>query len=155
MCSRSMSVDRYLKFRLGPGTPGVMVWNMLARSFTAPSLRAFWWNWNPGYGYYLLTYCYQPLRKVFPHSISVLFTFLACGFFLHDILYLVPMVLAGEESLPIPFVTCWFLLIGIGVAVTETLRVNFSRVRPSYRVPIHLGFLATTFALTYYASSLL
>ena len=151
---KPMTIDRYLQFRLGPGPPPTLVMNMFIRSFTAPTLRAFWQYWNPGYGYYLLTYCYQPLRRVFPHPLAMLITFLLCGFLLHDILYLVPMLLSKAPSLPIPFMSCWFLIIGIGVALSEGLRIHFRGVRPLLRVPLHLGFLVFTFSLTFYISSL-
>lgn len=126
-----------------------MVRNMFVRSFTAPSLSAFWRYWNPGYGFYLLNYCYKPLRTVLPHALALIATFLFCGFFLHDVLYLLPMVLMGETSLPIPFVTCWFLIIAICVALTDRLGVNFRAVRAPARVLLHTGFLAVTFGMTF------
>ena len=148
-----MTIDRYLQLRLGAGPPLAMATNMFTRAFTAPSLRTFWWYWNPGYGFYLLTYCYQPLRRVLPPSSALFATFLLCGFLLHDTLYLLPMLLTGEQSLPLPFVTCWFLFIAAGVTVSDWLRIHFHGVRAPYRVLIHLGFLAVTFGLTLVVSA--
>ncbi len=149
-----MTVDQYLQLRLGPGPLRKMVKNMFWRAFTAPSLRAFWKYWNPGYGYYLLVYCYQPLRRLLPDALAMIATFLFCGFFLHDVLYLAPMILSGEPSLPIPFITCWFLLISLGVVVTDWLGIHFRGLRSFARVVIHVGFLAITFGLTFYINSL-
>ncbi len=123
-----------------------MAFNMLSRSFTATSLSAFWRYWNPGYGFFLLQYCYKPLRKVFPHSVSLLLTFIVCGFCLHDVLYLIPLWLR-DNSMPLPFVTCWFSIVAVCIVAADYFRVNFRGVHALLRVPIHVAFLAGTFSV--------
>ena len=142
-----MTVDKYVSFRLGPGSVICMVWNMFWRSFTAPTLSAFWRYWNPGYGFFLLNYCYGPLRKHVPHSIALILTFSSCGFFAHDCLALIPASFMGNKSLFFPFVTCWFLLISISILAAEGLAVNLESLPPLTRIPVHVSVLAATFWL--------
>ena len=92
--------------------------------------------------------CYRPLRKPFPHSVSVFITFLICGF-LHDLLYMIPMWLR-DGSMPLPFMACWSSTIAICILVTAPLGICFHGIRPLARVPIHVGFLAATFSLAIY-----
>jgi hypothetical protein len=124
-----------------------MLLHSFTRPFAATSLSAFWRYWNPGYGFYLLYYCYQPLRRLFPHSVSVLLTFAACGA-CHDILFLFPAAILRGDSIPLPFMTSWFLIIGVGILVVDHLRIRFDALHSLLRVPIHAGFLFVTFYLT-------
>ena len=146
--SNAMTLDQYLARRLGPGTPSRMALNLLVRPFTATSLPAFWRYWNPGYGFFLLYYCYRPLRKLFSHSVSVFLTFLVCGG-LHDLLYVIPMWLR-DGSMPMPFVACWFATIATCILVTAPFGLRFHSIRPLARVPLHVGFLVATFSFTIY-----
>jgi len=74
---------------------------MLHRSFGAHSFRAFWRYWHPVYGYFLRYYCYLPLRRFLPDSLSLVLTFALSGFLLHD---LVAWLAVGHRLFPV--VTC-------------------------------------------------
>ena len=140
-----MTLGQYLVRRLGPGTPSRMVLNLFARPFTATSLPAFWRYWKPGYGFFLLYYCYRPLRKRCSHFASIFLTFLVCGG-LHDLLYLIPMWLR-DGSIQMPSVACWFAIIALFIIGTSLIGIRFGSIAPWVRVPIHFGYLATTFSL--------
>ena len=142
-----MTIDKYVSFRLGPGPLVRMAWNMLWRSFTAPTLSAFWRYWNPGYGFFLLKYCYGPLRKHVPHAVALILTFAFCGFFAHDCLVIIPAALMGSKSILFPFVTCWFLLISLIILATDRLGVSLKSLPRLLRVPVHVSVLVATFYL--------
>ena len=144
-----MSIDRYLAYRLGPGSAATMLLNYFGRSFTAPSLRAFWRYWNPGFGYLLLYYLYRPLRKRFPDSAAFIATFFISGL-CHDALW-IPAVLIQTGAMPAPLLTCWFLVIAVCVLLTDHGHVSLARLPATLRVPIHASFLAGTLCLTIYA----
>ncbi len=147
-----MTVEEYIKYRMGTLNPLKVFQKMFTKPFKASSLRKFWWYWNPGYGYFLLYYCYSPLRKVISPPFALILTFLVCGFS-HDILYLVPMAIINNGKIPLPFVTTWFLLMSVGILIAEYTRADFGKVRPEFRPVLHLGFLALTFAATVFLSS--
>ena len=149
-----MSVEEYIEYRIGTLNPMIAFRRIFTKPFMAKSLRKFWWYWNPGYGYFLLFYCYRPLRSFFSHSLALIITFLICGF-LHDILYLIPMAIMDGGKIPLPFVTSWFLFISIGILISEYARIDFKNIRPEIRLVIHLAFLAITFASTVFLSSTL
>lgn len=121
---------------------------MLRRSFTAGSLRAFWRYWNAGFNYYLMCYCYRPLRRYLPAGAAFVLTFGFCGL-AHDALFLLPVSLVDSRSLPFPFVTCWFLLISLLVLLTERLRLRLERMPAVHRIALHSAFLAGTFACAF------
>lgn len=147
-----MTIEDYIKFRIGTIDPFIVFRKIFTKPFTAKSLRKFWWYWNPGYGYFLLFYCYRPLRNLFSHSIALLLTFLICGFS-HDILYLVPMIIMDGGKIPLPFVTTWFSFISVGIIFTQHFQINFKNGIQQIRPFIHMGFLAITFAATVLLSS--
>ena len=120
---------------------------MFWRSFTAPTLSAFWRYWNPGYGFFLLKYCYGPLRKYVPHAMALILTFSFCGFFAHDCFFLIPAAMMGNRSVLFPFVTCWFLLISLSILATDGLGVSFESFPPLLRVLVHISVPASTFLL--------
>jgi len=122
-----------------------MAFNMVKRSFTATSLRSFWRYWNPGFNYYLYYYCYCPLRGFLSRDFSLLITFAFCGF-AHDVLFLVPVALAGGRGVPFPFVTSWFTLIALSISITDRLRISLGCVPSFVRGLVHGLFLALTFA---------
>lgn len=146
-----MEAEDYIKHRMGTLNPWTVSQRMFIKPFRAKSLRKFWWYWNPGYGYFLLYYCYRPMRKFMPAPVALTATFLLCGF-LHDILYLVPMAIMNGGNIPLPFVTTWFLLISTGIIISEQAQVNFAEIRPAFRPALHLGFLVVTFAATVFLS---
>ena len=147
-----MTVEEYIKYRIGTIDPLKVFQKIFTKPFKSNSLRKFWWYWNPGYGYFLLFYCYRPLRSLIPHSLALIITFLICGFF-HDLLYLVPMAIMDDGKIPLPFVTTWFLFISIGVIISEYFQIDFKNIRPEIRPIIHMGFLTVTFASTIFLSS--
>lgn len=143
------TAGEYIARRLGSGTPREVTGRMFQRSFTARSLRGFWRYWNPVYGFFLLYYCYRPLRRVVSPAVALLSTFAVCGFFLHDIFYW-PFLTLQRGHAPLPFVTCWFLIIATCILLTEYLHVSFDRLGPRTRVLLHLAFLVGTLSLTAY-----
>ncbi|MBT8314774.1 MAG: hypothetical protein KJP26_09985, partial [Maribacter sp.] len=99
-----MTVEAYIQYRTGTTKVPLIIRNMFLKPFVANSLRSFWNYWNPGYGFFLLFYCYAPLRNIFLNWISLIITFLVCGL-LHDILYLVPMIFVDGLGFVFPFIT--------------------------------------------------
>jgi hypothetical protein len=135
--------------RLGPGSGGEMALNMMRRSFTAPTLRGFWRYWNAGTNYYLLLYCYRPVRRFLPHGPALLLTFVACGL-LHDVVIFLPAALMAGTLVPFPFVTVWLLLVSLGVLVSEQGQWELYGLGTLQRVGAHTTFLVGTFAATFY-----
>ncbi len=118
------SLAAYVERRLGAGTPGQQLGSMFRRSFGAGTLAEFWRYWNPVYGYFLYYRCYRPLRRWLTRGPALLLTFAASGFLLHDLPFGWWVRLLRTGSLPLPFVSLWFVLIGIGVLLAEALRIN-------------------------------
>lgn len=143
-----MTLEEYIQYRTGTTSIGLMVRNMFFKPFVSPSLRAFWQYWNPSWGYFLLFYCYKPLKAILPHWASLMLTFLVCGL-LHDVIHIVPRVMRRGEF-AFPFITVWFLIISAGILLTDYLQINFEKANPAFRVIFHLGFLIGTFILTRY-----
>lgn len=142
-----MTLEAYIAYRTGADSISQIVRNMIVKPFMASSLRSFWNYWNPGYGYFLLYYCYKPLRKLFSDGLSLLITFLICGM-LHDLIYILPMLLQANGSVPIPFVTIWFVLIAFGLLISDYFRLHFKGIAPKFRPLLHIGFLGSTFYAT-------
>ena len=144
-----MTVEEYIQYRTGTTKVPLIVRNMFLKPFVSNSLRSFWNYWNPGYGYFLLFYCYKPLRNIFPDWISLIITFLVCGL-LHDILYIVPITIVDGLGFVFPFITVWFLIMAIGILITEFLQIDFRKTNKIFRPLFHLGYLGGTFCLTRY-----
>jgi len=152
--SNKMTLEKYIQYRTGATKVSIIARNMFLKPFTASSLRSFWKYWNPGLGYYLLYYCYKPLRSLFPHWICLIITFLACGL-AHDVTYIAPMMLMNGGKFVLPFVTTWFLIIALGVLLTDYLRISFNNINALFRPILHFAFLAITFCITRYIDLLL
>jgi hypothetical protein len=120
------SLAVHIESRLGPGTPLEQLGSMFVRSFGAGTPAEFWRFWNPVYGYYLYYRCYQPVRRWLSRGPALLVTFAASGFLLHDLPFGWWVRALKMHSLPLPFVALWFVLIGIGVLLTEALRVSYA-----------------------------
>src|SRR6185503_19422865 len=86
-----MGLAEYVTYRLGR-TPGEQARSFLGRPFGARSLADFWRYWNPVWGYFLLFYCYRPLRARLPRAAAAWGTFVACGLS-HDLPFAVPAYL--------------------------------------------------------------
>ncbi|MDD5627885.1 MAG: hypothetical protein PHU21_02390 [Elusimicrobia bacterium] len=125
----------------------LILWRVFCRPFTAPSLPLFWRYWNPFYGYYLGKYVYRPCRRMLPHPISVLATFAFCGFFLHDILGWPAYASLKGGIAPPHNITTWFLIIALGLVVSEKLGLRFDSLAPRARAGIHLAYLCGTYLL--------
>lgn len=141
-----MTLEEYTYYRTGSTTLRVIVRNMFFKPFVSSSFRTFWKYWNPSWGYFLLFYCYKPIKTFFPHWVCLILTFIISGL-LHDMIYIVPMMM-NEVEFVFPFVTVWFLIISIGILLTEYLQINFDKTAPMVRPMFHVSFLVGTFILT-------
>jgi hypothetical protein len=121
-----------------------MLRNWALRSFGAGTFGEFWRYWNPVYGYVLTYYVYRPLRTVLPRPLAVWLTFLACGFFLHD---LVGWLLARQVRAPEMSVV--FLLFGGGVVLAEALRLDLSAQPLLVRVLTNATFLLAAWGVAH------
>ncbi len=101
-----MNLEEYTQFRTGTTKVSEIVRNMFFKPFISSSLRSFWKYWNPTWGYFLLFYCYKPLKRLFPRWVSLLLTFAVSGL-VHDMIYIVPMMMKKVEFV-FPFITVWF-----------------------------------------------
>ena len=142
-----MTIEEYIQYRTGASKISLIVRNMFVKPFFSLSLRSFWKYWNPGFGFYLLYYCYKPIRKIMPHWISMIITFLICGL-LHDLIYVVPMMIMNGGGFIFPFITVWFLIIAIGVLISEIVEIDLWKANKKLRPIFHFSYLAGTFCLT-------
>lgn len=137
-----MTLLQYIKKRNGVALGGSnSLRNMLHRSLGAKNFSTFWNYWNPIFGYYLGKYVFKPLKSYFPSTIALVFTFIFCGL-LHDA---VTTTARGSISL---FFSTWFLLMGIGVVVSRTLKHDFSSYPWILRAFINLLFIGLCLSAT-------
>ena len=94
--------------------------NMLNRSLGAGKFSIFWQYWNPIWGYYLGKYIFKPLRFIFPPALSLIITFVVCGF-IHD---LAIMLLKWKFTL---LLTPWFLFMGLSVILGDYAKIDYSK----------------------------
>jgi hypothetical protein len=144
-----MTLEEYIQYRTGANKISLIVRNMFLKPFLASSLGSFWNYWNPGFGFYLLYYVYKPMRNLFPHWISLIVTFLICGL-LHDLIYVIPMLMMNGSGFIFPFITVWFLIISIGIVIAELIQIDFRKTNRKVRPIFHLSYLVGTFCLTRY-----
>jgi D-alanyl-lipoteichoic acid acyltransferase DltB (MBOAT superfamily) len=130
-------LGRYLQHRLGREGGRTAWFNFFIKPFGAASFAEFWRLWNPLYGYFLYYYSYRPLSRIMPRRVAVLVTFILCGFLLHD----VPAWLAVRRVLP-PGATIAFTLFGLGVVMSEALRMDLSRWPLAGRAAVNIAYLA-------------
>lgn len=149
-----MTVEEYIQYRTGASSIPLILLNMFVKPFYSNSLHSFWKYWNPGFGFYLLYYCYKPIRNIFPHWISLMATFLISGL-LHDLIYIVPMLFMNGVGFIFPFITIWFFIIAIGIFLTEWFQFDFRKVNPKIRPILHISYLISTFCLTRYFDRLI
>ena len=133
----------YVERRLGRGAT-TQLRNVVLRPLGASSFSEFWRYWNPVYGYFLSYYAYRPLRRVFPRPLAVLLTFVGCGFLLHD---LVGWAWSGQASFP--EMTAIFALFGIGVVLSDALRVDLARYPFAVRALANAGCIAASVAIVH------
>ncbi len=110
---------------------------MLTRSFGAGSPAEFWRYWNPVYGHILHYRCYRPLRRWFARGPALLLTFAGSGFLLHDLPFGWWLRVLKTGSLPLPFVSLWFVLIGTGVLLAEALGISYDNKRLGVRIVLN------------------
>ena len=119
-----------------PRTPFEFVWRWFARPLTQPSFSRFWRYWNPAYTYLLLYWIYGPLRRLgAPRPAAVLVTFIASGFFLHDLPF------NSRDGLGVPKVTILLGVFAVIVVATEALGLELSDRPVWLRVGVNLGLL--------------
>lgn len=116
--------------------------NMLNRSLGAGKFSIFWQYWNPIWGYYLGKYIFKPLKFIFPAALSLIITFIVCGF-IHDIAI---MLLNQKFSL---FLTPWFLFMGLCVIITDYAKVDYSNFPWLGRASINLLIITGCLFLAY------
>ena len=143
-----MNLEEYTYYRTGSTKINVIIRNMFFKPFVSSSFKSFWKYWNPTWGFYLLFYCYKPLKTVFPAWVALVITFLISGLF-HDIIYIVPMMMKKVQFV-FPFITVWFFIISLGIILSEYLQMNFNKINLTVRPIFHLGYLVVTFILTRY-----
>lgn len=141
-----MNLSEYVKRRNGVDFgQSNSLRNNLKRSFGAKNFAVFWNFWNPIFGYYLGTKVFKPLKSIFPSWISLLLTFVFCGF-VHD---LVTTAVRGRISL---FFSIWFLLMGICVLFSK--HYDLSAKKWIIRAAVNLSIIAVSFLLTHALNSI-
>ena len=145
------TLHQFIASRLGPGSsPGQLLRVMLARAFGAGSFDEFWRYWNPVYGYYLYYRCYRPLRRLLPRPLSVLLTFAASGFLLHDLPFgwwVRALRFFQTGRFPVPFVTLWFSSMGGATLLSRALRLNLADRPFAIRVTLNAAWIVLTLLL--------
>lgn len=134
-----MNLSDYVKRRNGvPLGNSDSLRNMLSRSLGAGKFSIFWQYWNPIWGFYLGKYVFKPLKLILPQALSLIITFVICGF-IHD---LAIMLLKRKFIL---LLTPWFLFMGLGVILSDYAKIDYSKfpwiVRAVINIAIILGCL--------------
>ncbi|PAC29181.1 acyltransferase [Flectobacillus sp. BAB-3569] len=144
-----MNLSDYIMKRNGVpiGQPNSLR-NNLQKSIGAKNFHTFWNYWNPIFSYYLGTKIFRPLKRVFPLLLSLILTFVFCGF-IHD---LVTTLLRGKLSL---FFTVWFLLMSVFVVISKQLNYNLSDKKWLFRAFINLLIIGFCFCITKYLNTIL
>ncbi len=112
--------------------------NNLTRSIGAKNFPSFWKYWNPIFGYYLGKKIYKPLKKIFPTTVSLLFTFIFSGL-IHD---LITTLLRKKISL---FFTIWFLIMSIAVIISKKTKYDLSH--QNWTIKALVNFMIILFCL--------
>lgn len=138
-----MNLSNYVKRRNGvPLGHRDSLRNMLYRSLGAVKFSIFWQYWNPIWGYYLGKYIFKPLKLIFPPALSLIITFVVCGF-IHD---LVVMLLKWKFIL---FLSPWFLFMGLAVVLGEYAKIDYSRSPWIVRAAINILVVLTCLLMAY------
>jgi hypothetical protein len=137
-----MTLSEYVQRRNGVpiGSPRSLR-NNLHRSLGAKNFSVFWHYWNPIFGFYLGKKIFQPLRRYFPSSISLIITFVFCGM-IHD---LVTAIFKGKTSLNF---SLWFFCMSIFVLTTKYTKVDFSGYKWGIRAIANISALVVSYAIT-------
>lgn len=130
-----MNLSDYIKRRNGvPLGASNSLRNMLYRSLGAGTFSIFWRYWNPIWSYYLGKFIFKPLKIILPTSLSLILTFVVCGF-LHDA---VIMLLKWKFTL---LLTPWFLFMGLCVVFSEFIKLDYSRYQWIIRAFINIAII--------------
>lgn len=116
--------------------------NMLNRSLGAGKFSIFWHYWNPIWGYYLGKYIFKPFKVIFPPALSLIITFVVCGF-IHD---LVIMLLKREFTL---LLTPWFIFMGLSVVLGDYLKIDYSKFPWIVRAAINVLIISVCLLIAY------
>ena len=138
-----MKLSDYVKRRNGvPLGDSNSLRNMLSRSLGAGKFSIFWQYWNPIWGFYLGKYIFKPLKLILPQALSLIITFVVCGF-IHD---LVIMILKWKFTL---LLTPWFLFMGFCVILGDYLKIDYSKFSWIVRAVINIVIILVCLFLAY------
>jgi len=138
-----MRLSDYVKKRNGvPLGANTSLRNMMIRSLGAGNFSTFWKYWNPIWSYYLGKYVFKPLKIILPPALSLILTFVFCGF-LHDV---VIMMIRWNFSL---LFTPWFLIMGLWVVISELIKIDYSKYAWINRAFINIVIIGSSFILAY------
>lgn len=116
--------------------------NMLYRSLGAGKFSIFWKYWNPIWSFHLGKYIFKPLKIILPPALSLLITFIFCGF-LHD---LVIMLLRRDFTL---LLTPWFLFMGFCVIIGDYAKIDYSNFPWIIRASINILIISCCLFFAY------
>ncbi len=130
-----LTLARYVLARNGVPLGGSgSLQNMLRRSLGAASFASFWRFWNPIWGYCLARFIFRPSKRLFPHPMALILTFLVSGA-IHD---LVSTAVRGSVTL---LFTPWFFFMSLGVLLSEILDMDLSARALGVRVAANLSYV--------------
>lgn len=115
---------------------------MLRRSFGARSFAGFWQHWNPIFGYYLGKYVFVPFKQILPAPVALISTFVVTGI-IHDV-----VTMAVRRDVAFLF-TPWFLLLGIGVVISNRVAMDISAWSWGVRAITHASYLGVCLGLAF------
>jgi uncharacterized membrane protein YedE/YeeE len=140
--NQGITLNQFIEQRLGQNKDvGVLLRTMLVRSFGAGSFRDFWRYWNPVYGYWLYRYCYKPLRRMLPRPLCVIVTFACSGFLLHDLPFGWWVRALKTQSLPVPFVATWFVVMAVFMLLADLFKLSVSGLPFAARVAVNSAYI--------------
>ena len=138
-----MNLYDYIKRRNGvPLGHGDSLRNMLSRSLGAGKFSIFWQYWNPIWGFYLGKHIFKPLKLMLPQALSLIFTFVVCGF-IHD---LAIMLLKWKFTL---LLTPWFLFMGLSVILSDYAKFDYSKLPWIARAAINIIIISGCLFIAY------
>ncbi|NBC02955.1 MAG: acyltransferase [Bacteroidetes bacterium] len=139
----NLNLSEYVKKRNGVALGNSdSLRNMLIRSMGAGKFSLFWQYWNPIWGYYLGKYIFKPLKSIFPPALSIIVTFVVCGF-IHD---LAIMLLKWKFTL---LLTPWFLFMGLSVILGDYAKIDYSKFPWVARAGINTLVILSCLLLAY------
>ena len=138
-----MNLSDYIKKRNGvPLGASNSLRNMLYRSLGAGKFSIFWRYWNPIWSYYLGKYIFKPLKMFLPPALSLILTFVVCGF-IHDVAI---MLFKWNFQL---LLTPWFLIMGLCVVISDFIKLDYSKHAWIIRACINVLIIGCCLILAY------